>query len=143
MLTQRRDAVVSHGQWVAVESSNQPAATLGSGGRLGQDAYMQDDSAARPDALQFDRVGELRALYRLTDQLYRARSLDDIYNAALDAIVDTLGCSRASVLLFDDAYVMRFVAWRGLSDDYRKAVEGHSPWQRGHARSRPDPRRRH
>jgi len=91
---------------------------------------MQDDSAARPDTLQFDSVGELRALFRLTDHLYRARSLDDIYNAALDAIIDTLGCNRASVLLFDAAYVMRFVAWRGLSDDYRKAVEGHSPWQR-------------
>jgi len=23
---------------------------------------------------------------------------------------------------------MRFVAWRGLSDEYRKAVDGHSPW---------------
>ena len=23
---------------------------------------------------------------------------------------------------------MRFVAWRGLSEKYRKAVEGHSPW---------------
>lgn len=91
---------------------------------------MQDDGAAHPDALQFDRVGELRALYRLTDQLYRARALDDIYNAALDAIVDTLGCRRASVLLFDDNDVMRFVAWRGLSAEYRKAVEGHSPWRR-------------
>jgi len=25
--------------------------------------------------------------------------------------------------------VMRFVAWRGLSERYRKAVEGHSPWK--------------
>ena len=24
---------------------------------------------------------------------------------------------------------MRFVAWRGLSDEYRKATEGHSPWK--------------
>jgi signal transduction histidine kinase len=24
---------------------------------------------------------------------------------------------------------MRFVAWRGLSDEYRNAVEGHSPWK--------------
>ena len=53
----------------------------------------------------------------------------DADNAALDAaILRALGCDRASVLLFDDAGVMRFVAWRGLSDGYRKAVEGHSPW---------------
>jgi signal transduction histidine kinase len=25
---------------------------------------------------------------------------------------------------------MRFRAWRGLSDEYRRAVEGHSPWRR-------------
>src|SRR5207247_1611739 len=25
--------------------------------------------------------------------------------------------------------VMRFKAWRNLSDDYRRAVEGHSPWK--------------
>jgi len=25
---------------------------------------------------------------------------------------------------------MKFVAWRGLSDEYRRAVEGHSPWER-------------
>jgi two-component sensor histidine kinase len=28
------------------------------------------------------------------------------------------------------AGVMKFVAWRGLSDGYRRAVEGHSPWKR-------------
>jgi hypothetical protein len=33
------------------------------------------------------RVDELSALYRLTDRLYRARSLADVYDAALDAIV--------------------------------------------------------
>ena len=60
------------------------------------------------------QVDELSALYRLTDKLYRARSAGDVYEAALDAIRDTLGCSRASVLLFDDAGVMRFVAWRGI-----------------------------
>lgn len=34
------------------------------------------------------------------------------------------------MLLFDDAGVMRFRASRGLSDAYRAAVEGHSPWTR-------------
>lgn len=78
-----------------------------------------------------DQVDELQALYRLTDSLYRAQSLDDVYAAALDAITLTLGCARASILLFDDAGVMRFVAWRGLSDGYRTAVDGHTPWKLG------------
>ncbi len=86
--------------------------------------------ANRSDALA-SRVDELDALYRLTDKLYRARSLTDVCDAALDAIVSTLGCSRASILLFDEAGVMSFVAWRGLSEGYRKAVSGHSPWKPG------------
>lgn len=77
------------------------------------------------------RVDELSALYDLTDKLYRARSLEDVYEAALDAIVETLGCERASILVFDEAGVMRFVASRGLSADYRRKVEGHTPWKPG------------
>ena len=40
-----------------------------------------------------------------------------------------MDCQRAAILLFDKEKVMRFVAWRGLSERYRKAVEGHSPWK--------------
>jgi PAS domain S-box-containing protein len=76
------------------------------------------------------RVEEQAALYEFTDRLFRAKSADDIYKAALDAIIRALGCDRASILLFDAAGVMKFVAWRGLSDGYRRAVEGHSPWTR-------------
>ena len=76
------------------------------------------------------QTDELAVLYRLTDSLYRARSVGDAYEAALDAIVAVLG-SRASILLFDEAGVMRFVAWRGLSDDYRSVLAGHSPWKKG------------
>jgi len=70
------------------------------------------------------------ALYQFTDRLFRAESEADIYEAALDAIIRALGCERASILLFDASHTMKFVAWRGLSDDYRHAVEGHSPWTR-------------
>jgi two-component sensor histidine kinase len=76
------------------------------------------------------RADEQAALYRFTDRLFRAASVHDIYEAAIDAIVGALGCKRASILIFDDAGVMKFVAWRGLSDRYRQAVEGHSPWTR-------------
>jgi PAS domain S-box-containing protein len=83
------------------------------------------------------RAQEQTALYRFTDNLYRAITLPDIYNAALDAIRDTLGCRSASILRFDDDGVMRFVAWRGLSETYRKAVDGHSPWQAGERNPEP------
>jgi len=69
------------------------------------------------------------ALYTFTDRLFRAESLKGIYEAGLDAIIDVLRCDRASILMFDAASVMRFVAWRGLSENYREAVDGHSPWK--------------
>ncbi|HLO28527.1 MAG TPA: PAS domain S-box protein [Anaerolineales bacterium] len=68
------------------------------------------------------------ALYQLADQLHRTNSLEGVFNAALDAIFSALQCDRASILLYDNVDVMRFVAWRRLSDDYRKATDGHSPW---------------
>ncbi len=86
-------------------------------------------SGASARVLGTSEAGELRALYSLTDRLYRAGSLEDVYDAALDAIADTLGCRQASILLFDDHGVMQFVAWRGLSEGYRRALAGHSPWR--------------
>lgn len=68
-------------------------------------------------------------MFRLTDRLYRAQCLNDVFDAALDAILASLSCTRCSILLFDDHGTMRFAAWRGLSENYRKALEGHSPWQ--------------
>jgi len=76
------------------------------------------------------RMEQQAALYQLTEQLQRARSFDAVYEHALVAIQRALNCQRAAILLFDQAGVMRFVAWRGLSDRYRAAVEGHSPWSR-------------
>ena len=76
-------------------------------------------------------IAEQRAFYRLTDRLYRSRGVAEAYEAALDAIEELLGCKRASILRFDDSGVMRFVASRGLSESYRKKVEGHTPWKQG------------
>ena len=78
---------------------------------------------------------EQAALYEFTERLHRATSIADVYDAALDAIVQALGCSRASILMFDETDTMRFVAWRGLSDGYRQAVDGHSPWAADATRS--------
>jgi PAS domain S-box-containing protein len=83
---------------------------------------------ARSDGLlrEYDR---LHAVYRMTAALSRAGALEEIHEEALKALHGALGVSRASVLLFDDAGVMRFVAWSGISASYRAAVEGHSPWR--------------
>ena len=69
------------------------------------------------------------ALYEFAQVQNIATNVAEIYDAALDGILSALGCHRASILLFDKEKVMRFVAWRGLSERYRKAVEGHSPWK--------------
>lgn len=74
------------------------------------------------------RMEEQTALFEFTEKLQRATSHAEIYEAALDAISRALHCDRASILLCDRDKVMRFVAWRGLSEAYRNAVEGHSPW---------------
>jgi PAS domain S-box-containing protein len=68
--------------------------------------------------------------YRFSDNLYQAESGNDVYEAALETITLALGCGRASVLLFDGGGMMRFAAWRGLSDTFRRAVEGHTFWRR-------------
>lgn len=70
-----------------------------------------------------------QVLFRFVDRLHRAESETMIYEAALDSILSGLCCHRASILLFDESGIMRFVASRGLSDEYIRAVEGHSPWQ--------------
>jgi PAS domain S-box-containing protein len=83
----------------------------------------REELARRVRALQ--RMGELSAI------VAAARGQAQVWEAALDAVCEVLGASRASLLLFDDGGVMRFRAWRGLSDAYREAVEGHSPWSPG------------
>jgi PAS domain S-box-containing protein len=94
------------------------------------DRRRSEEAAAR-SALQKE------ALYELADALQRARDASAIYTAALDAITRALRCRRASILLFEDTPSMRFVAWRGLSEQYVTAATGHSPWA-ADAR-RPDP----
>jgi PAS domain S-box-containing protein len=69
------------------------------------------------------------ALYQFAQLQHIATNIDEIHDASLDAILLAMACHRASILLFDKEKVMRFVAWRGLSERYRKAVEGHSPWK--------------
>jgi PAS domain S-box-containing protein len=70
-----------------------------------------------------------KALFHLADDLHRAQTLDDVYHAALNAMLDALQCDRASILLSDASGVMHFQSWRGLSSQYRHAVDGHRAWK--------------
>lgn len=78
-----------------------------------------------------DTAQQQKAQFRFSDQLQRAVSLEQACGSAVEAIVAALSCDRASVLLCDEQEVMRFVSWRGLSPEYRAAVEGHSAWAPG------------
>lgn len=121
--------------WVEVTSSS----VRDGAGNFLYAVRVQHDISARKQAEQAlaRRSEEQAALFRFSERLQYATSLPDVYDAGLDAILAALACKCASILLFDDSDVMRFVGWRGLSDGYRKAVEGHSPWDRDERNPRP------
>ncbi|HEY8074488.1 MAG TPA: GAF domain-containing sensor histidine kinase, partial [Labilithrix sp.] len=77
---------------------------------------------------------QLALLYELACGVARAESTDGVLDASLATVCRALDVERASILLVDDGAsdgAMRFRAWRGLSDEYRAAVDGHSPWKSG------------
>ena len=94
------------------------------GGQLGQFIERQRAEQALAEA-----IGRKDALYQFLDRRQRTKSLEEMYDAALDGILSALRCQHAAILMRDQSGVMRFVAWRGLSELYRLAVEGHSPWK--------------
>lgn len=73
---------------------------------------------------------EIALLYGLANEVNRATNIRDVYEASLEVVQRALGVTRSSILLFDNDGVVRFKSWRGLSEEYREAVEGHSPWSR-------------
>ena len=67
-------------------------------------------------------------LYHFAKSVVSAERVEEVFEAALDALEGALGTKRGAILLYDDKGVMRFRASRQLSVEYRGAVEGHSPW---------------
>ncbi|MBW3670604.1 MAG: GAF domain-containing protein, partial [Acidobacteria bacterium] len=76
------------------------------------------------------RENQLSIVARVAVDLSRRSRLEEVYELSIQALLDVLRIDRASLLLFDEHDVMRFVASKNLSSAYRKAVEGHSPWTR-------------
>jgi PAS domain S-box-containing protein len=89
--------------------------------------------------LEGERDSKARAelLFALARACIEAKSLPDIFDAALSSLQLALSASRCAILTYDEDGVMRFKRWRGLSDAYRAAVEGHSPWTRESKDPRP------
>lgn len=112
--------------WSAITSS----AVRDEGGRFVYAIRVQQNISDRKRAedLLAQRTREQAAVFEFTKRLQFAGNVDALYEPALDAITKALNCQRASILLFDEEGVMRFVSSRGLSNGYRRAVEGHSPW---------------
>ncbi|MFN8380685.1 MAG: PAS domain S-box protein [Anaerolineales bacterium] len=75
------------------------------------------------------QYANLHSLYQMTATISQSVAIEGVYSAALDSLQSTLFADRVSILLFDEHGVMRFKAWRNLSDAYRQAAEGHSPWK--------------
>jgi len=98
--------------------------------RIQHDLRQERDRLRAAEKASDRRTREITTLFEFTDSIQHARSMEQVYDAAIKAMFRTLECDRASVLLFDDANVMRFVASKGLSESYKQAVEGHSPWNR-------------
>ena len=78
-----------------------------------------------------DALAKLSLVGEMTLAMSQATTAAEIYRHALAAIARVVETPRASVLLFDPDGVLRFKAWQGISDGYRAAVEGHTPWSPG------------
>jgi PAS domain S-box-containing protein len=114
--------------WAEVSSSSVRDAA----GKFLYSVRVQHNITDRKEAEQelAKRMDEQAALFQFSECLQHVASVEEVYEVALEAIMRALDCERASVLLLDEADVMRFAAWRGLSVPYRKAVEGHCPWSK-------------
>jgi PAS domain S-box-containing protein len=112
------------GRWLSVETTGTPV--HGSDGEVAYVLGTARDVSEREELRE--RVGEVNALYRVADAIARAPSLEELFEEAIDTLLEATGADRAAVLLRDDEGVMRFHAARGLSDAYRQQTEGHSPW---------------
>jgi PAS domain S-box-containing protein len=96
--------------------------------RLGAEAKKHYEEAQLSRQQADVAHSDLAMLYGLTDALNRSESLEHALDVALDGITRVLKVERSAILLHDASGTMRFVAWRGLSDEYRQTVDGHSPW---------------
>ena len=113
------------GNWVAIETTG--SAIRDADGNV---AYLLGTGREVSEREELrDRIRDIDALYRIADAIARMTGLPELFDEAVETLLDATDADRASVLLYDDAQTMRYIASRGLSEDYRTATEGHSPWE--------------
>ena len=66
----------------------------------------------------------LRRIYQLTHAVARSETIEMVYEEALNALERSVKADRASVLVFDASGLMRFKAWRGLSENIARPSRG-------------------
>src|SRR4051812_28762471 len=100
---------------------------------------LRAGAAAMKDVFAYSNspFNPLATIHHLIGAIGRAEQIEEIYEEALNSLQDTVAADRAAILLFDADGVMRFKAWHGLSEAYRGAVEGHTPWTISDANPQP------
>jgi PAS domain S-box-containing protein len=92
-------------------------------------AIMRDITARKQTEEQLSkRLKQLGILNALSATLNESSEVGEAYRATLDGFHQAFGIDRMAILVTDREGVRRFVAWRGLSEQYRRAVEGHTFW---------------
>jgi len=120
----RLTAVVRAAAALAREADEERRATrVELAARQSREAGLIDTAVRRQAEL------EQAAALAVTTALARAVDVSEAAEAVNDALERSTGLSRTAVLLFAEDGVCRFVGWRGLSEEYRRAVEGHCPWK--------------
>ena len=83
------------------------------------------------------QLEQLRVIATLAETLAHSSNLEELYDAALDGFSQAFRGARLAILVSDAKGVMRFARWRGLSEVYRAAVDGHSFWPANDADPQP------
>ncbi|GEM_PF-2263122 len=73
----------------------------------------------------------LQTLYKMTAALNQASTVDEVCDTALDAVQSVLKVNRSAILLADSEGLMRFCAQRNVSQEFRRALDGFTPWPNG------------
>lgn len=73
----------------------------------------------------------LNAVNKIMETVTHGDELEKIFDEALAALEAALDTNRSAILLADQNGTMHFTSWHNLSEPYRTAADGHSPWKAG------------
>jgi len=92
-------------------------------------AIVRDISERKRTEAQLSRrLKQLGILNTLSLTLNESSDVSQAYEATLTGFHEAFGLDRVSILVADRNGASRFVAWRGLSEHFRRSVEDHAFW---------------